>query len=171
MLYRVDPALHQDAVEDERLLVRAGRRQHHGAAAQIERPGSTRILRRLGLRHQRQSRGAGDDLERHCQHAPGGVPIELHFGTVDRDHRLRIADVDERSRPHQDAAGGELRRSVLSKLGTKHGRYGRIGLDLAAVDAQCQQQVFEQNLARLQIDRAGAIAAGLDRCEHEPRPG
>ncbi len=28
-LHRINPALHQDAVEDERLLVRAGRRQHH----------------------------------------------------------------------------------------------------------------------------------------------
>src|SRR5258708_27357614 len=44
-----------------------------------------------------------------------------------------------------------------------------MGLDRAAVDAQRQQQVLEQDLSRLQIDRAGAIVAGLDRWEAEPR--
>ena len=106
LLVGVEAHADRDAVEDQRrFAVDAG--QHDGAAAKAGLPVGDVAVGRLEMGEQRDPVRAGNDLEGRDQHAPPGIPFDVHLGRIDR-HRIigRIA-VDDVA-----GAGGELAAEI-----------------------------------------------------------
>ena len=74
LLERIELPAQRDAIEDQRIARIGWRAQHHRAAIDAERPRSGRLRRRLDLAHERDAIAAGQNLERHREHAASRRP-------------------------------------------------------------------------------------------------
>ena len=170
MLVGIEAQADRDAIEDQRrFAVDAG--EHDGAAAQAELPVGNAAVGRLEMGEQRDPVRAGNDLERRDQHAPSGIPFDVHFGRIDR-HRIigRIA-VDDVA-----GAGGELaaeigRQAVAAQFALQFAGQRQVGAVGEVLQPQRQQDVRGRHLVGADIDRSHAVGGGptTTRSDHGTR--
>ncbi|MBA7481600.1 hypothetical protein ES707_17074 [subsurface metagenome] len=157
-----------DPVEYQRLLV-LGAGQHDGAAGKAGLPIVDLAVRRLQMRQQRHAVCAGGDLERRHQHAAVGIPLDVHFGRVDR-HRIvgRIA-VDDVAGARTDLAAEIGRHAVAAEFALQFARQRQVGAVSEILHPHRQEDVGGRKLVGLDVDGTHAVSGRTNRHLQRPR--
>ena len=167
LLVGVEAEADRDAVEDQRLFA-LGAGQHDGAAGEAGLPVGDAAVGRFEMGQQRDPVRTGDDLERGHQHAPPGIPFDVHLGRIDR-HRIigRIAVDDVAGAGHDLAAeiGGQ---AVAPEFALQFARQRQIGAVGNILQAHRQEDIRGRDLVGADVDRAHAIGGRPD--QHPQRP-
>ena len=169
LLAGVDLQPQQDAVENERSWIGRSRGEHDRAAGDLHPPHGVAFARGVELCEQRKAIAAGYDLERHDQALARRVPVEIDLGTIDRNARERIVQIDDDALLHQDTAVEHVRNAVGPDIGSDARRDRQIRLELAFAPAHGEHQVLGRDFVGVDIDDAVAIPARRHRGAHLPR--
>jgi hypothetical protein len=94
--------------------------EHDAAPRHHDGPRAFARARRLYISAERESIAAGNDLERHPQHAAPCVPFEIEFSAVD-GKRGGTGGLGQKAGFGDEAALKSLRRAVRPDLGTQTG--------------------------------------------------
>ena len=158
-----------DAIEDQRRLFGVDGGKHDGAAAEAQLPIGDAVVGRLEMGQQRDPVQAGNDLEGRHQHAPPGIPFDVHFRRIDRHRIIGRVAVDDVARAGGDLAAEEGRQAVAAQFTLQLAGEQQIGAVGQILHPQRQQDVRGGNLVGANIDRPHAV---LGSSHHDAkRPG